>query len=510
MRSLRCMSAEALVSHPQLAREGLGSVAHDLYPLLFRASYLLEQPEVVCAVLGQWPLEEFRLRALLGPSTEHSEDLRDRACRACLEACVQGLVRHVRRSGQRRLRVADLTGLQDVQEQRCPCGRALGRWGRTQLLARTCCELQEAPCAAGHPVQVLTDLFVTDGNFEVVVQALQPTGPTPLQLRCPSVRADSLSPEQLLHVLHLAGPESLRKLEVVHNVRLHAGHVQQLLAQVGFPQLASLTLPTRAFDMPQACSPTPDSQDSLLTSIAGELGRMAHLTELNVAFSTLTGKVPTLLSSLRTPLRTLDLAHCALSHTDMAFLADCIHATHLEVLDLSGHNLVHLFPSTFFKLLRQAAATLRVLTLEECGIADSNVGMMILGLSPCSCLQEFRFLGNPLSARALRRLFAALCELPRLRRIEFPVPRDCYPEDIAYPQDEPALSRFDQQKYAAISEELQAVLLRAQRDDIQACTPLHGSFDPDVQETSEELGAFLLQAFRAALDNFSRILRQIE
>ncbi|XP_004597969.2 leucine-rich repeat-containing protein 14B isoform X2 [Ochotona princeps] len=510
MRSLRCMSAEALVSHPQLAREGLGSVAHDLYPLLFRAGYLLEQPEVVCAVLGQWPLEEFRLRALLGPSTEHPEDLRDRACRTCLEACVQGLVRHVRRSGQRRLRVADLTGLQDVQEQNCPCGRALGRWGRTQLLARTCCELQAAPCVAGHPVQVLADLFVTDGNFEVVVQALQPASPAPLQLCCPSVRADSLSPEQLLHVLHLAGPESLHKLEVVHNVRLHAGHVQQLLAQVGFPQLASLTLPTRAFDMPQACSPTPDSQDALLTSIAGELGRMTHLTELSLAFSTLTGKVPILLSPLRTPLRTLDLAHCALSHTDMAFLADCIHATHLEVLDLSGHSLIHLFPSTFFKLLNQAAATLRVLTLEECGIADSHVGMMILGLSPCSCLQEFRFLGNPLSAQALRRLFAALCELPRLRCIEFPVPRDCYPEDTAYPQDEPALSRFDRQKYAAISEELHAVLLRAQRDDIQACTPLHGSFDPDVQETSEELGAFLLQAFRAALDNFSRVLRQME
>ncbi|XP_062068011.1 leucine-rich repeat-containing protein 14B [Lepus europaeus] len=510
MRSLRFISAEALVSHPQLAQQGLDSVAHNLYPLLFKASYLQEQAEVVCAVLGHWPLEEFRLGALLGPSADHPEDLRDRACRACLEACVRGLASHVLQGGRRRLRLADLTGIRDVQVQRCPCRRALGRWGRTELLARTCCELQAGPRVAGRPIEVLADLFVTEGNFEAVVQALRPAGPAPLRVRCPSFRADSLSPGQLLHVLHLAGPGTLRKLEVVHNVRLHAGHVQQLLAQVGFPQLASLTLPTKAFDMPPTCAPTPGSEDSLLTSIAGELGRMAYLTELSVAFSTLTGKIPTLLGPLRTPLRTLDLANCALNHVDMAYLADCVHAAHLEVLDLSGHNLVHLFPSTFFRLLSQAAQTLRVLTLEDCSIADNHVGMMILGLSPCCRLQEFRFLGNPLSARALRRLFTALCELPRLRCIEFPVPRDCYPEDAAYPQDELGLARFDRQKYDLIAEELRMVLLQAHREDIQASTPLYGSFDPDIEETSNELGAFLLQAFKTALENFSRTLRQTE
>ncbi|XP_008577165.1 PREDICTED: leucine-rich repeat-containing protein 14B [Galeopterus variegatus] len=510
MQSLRFLSAESLVSHPQLAQQSLDSVAQTLYPLLFKASYLLEQTEVTRAVLGHWPLEEFRLGMLLGPSADHPMDLRDRACRACLEACVHGLADHVLQGRSRRLRVADLTGLRDVQEQQCPCGQALGRWGRTDLLARACCELQAQPHAAGHPVEVLADLFVTEGNFEVVVQALQPVGPAPLQLRCPTFRADSLSWGQLLQVLHLAGPGTLRKLEVVHNVRLHAGHVLQLLAQVGFPQLASLTLPTKAFDAPPTCAPMPDGEDTLLSSIAWELSQMTQLTELSVAFSTLTGKIQRLLSPLRTPLRVLDLANCALNHVDMVFLADCAHAAHLEVLDLSGHNLVSLYPSTFFRLLSQAAQTLKVLTLEECGIADSHVNMMILALSPCHQLQEFKFLGNPLSSRALRRLFTALCELPALRCIEFPVPKDCYPEGTAYPQDELAMSKFDQQKYDAIAEELRAVLLRANREDIQASTPLFGSFDPDIQETSNELGAFLLQAFRTALENFSRALKQME
>uniref|UniRef100_A0A8C6Q9L8 Leucine-rich repeat-containing protein 14B n=2 Tax=Nannospalax galili TaxID=1026970 RepID=A0A8C6Q9L8_NANGA len=510
MRSLRLISAEALVSHPQLAKESLDSVAYNLYPLLFKASYQLEQAEVTRAVLGHWPLEEFRLAVLLGPSTDHPEDLRDRACKVCLEACVQGLADHVLRGGSCRLRVADLTGIQDVQVQRCPCGRALGRWGRTKLLARTCCQLQAESCRAGHPIEVLTDLFVTDSNFDVVVQALKLPGPSPLQVRCPSLRADSLSPGQLLQVLGLARPGELRKLEVVHNVRLHAGHVQQLLAQVGFPQLASLTLPTKAFDAPPTYAPALVGEDPLLASIAWELSQMTQLTELSVAFSTLTGKIQTLLSPLKTPLRVLDLANCALNHEDMSFLADCTHTAHLEVLDLSGHNVVHLFPSTFFRLLNQVAQTLRVLTLEECNITDSHVGMMILGLSPCSQLQEFKFLGNPLSASALRRLFAAFCELPRLRRIEFPVPKDCYPEDATYPQDELSMSKFDQQKYDMIAEELRAMLLQADREDIQASTPLLGSFDPEIHETSNELGTFLLQAFKTALENFSRALKQIE
>uniref|UniRef100_A0A8C2R1P6 Leucine rich repeat containing 14B n=1 Tax=Capra hircus TaxID=9925 RepID=A0A8C2R1P6_CAPHI len=169
-------------------------------------------------------------------------------------------------------------------------------------------------------------------------------------------------------------------------------------------------------------------------------------------------------SPLRTPLRVLDVGNCALNHEDMTFLANCIHAAHLEVLDLSGHCLVDLFPATFHRLLGQAAPTLRALTLEECGLEDRHVGALSLALGTCRRLRELRFLGNPLSGR-----------LPRLRCVEFPVPRDCYPEGSAYPQDELAMSKFDQQKYDAIAADLRAVLLRAGRDDIQVSTPLFGN-----------------------------------
>uniref|UniRef100_A0A8C3YDQ6 Leucine rich repeat containing 14B n=1 Tax=Catagonus wagneri TaxID=51154 RepID=A0A8C3YDQ6_9CETA len=501
MWSLRFISAEALVSRPRVAQQSLDGVACNIYPLLFKASYLLEQAEVIRVLLEHWPLEEFRLGALLRPNADHPGDLRDRACRACLEACVRGLADHALRSGaRRRLEVADLTGIRDVQVQGCPCGKALGRWGRTELLARTCCELQALPRAARRPVEVLADIFVTGGNFEVVVRALGPASPGPLRVRCLSLRADSLRPGQLLRVLRLAGPSELRRLEVVHNVRLHAGHVRELLAQVGFPRLVALTLPAKALDAPPAGSPAARGEAAPLTCIARELSHMTQLTELSVAFSTLTGKVQKLLGPLKTPLRVLDLANCSLNRADMAFLADCAHAAHLEVLDLSGQWALPGGPVSLHVLPAAGPGRAAAEGPDPGGVRHRGPPRGRAGPGPerLPRLRELRFLGNPLSARALRRLFA------------FPVPKDCYPEGSAYPQDELAMSEFDQQKYDVIAEDLRAVLRRAGREDVRVSTPLSGSFDPDIQETSNELGAFLLQAFRTALENFSKALKQME
>ena len=49
------------------------------------------------------------------------------------------------------------------------------------------------------------------------------------------------------------------------------------------------------FDAPPASTPASDGEEPLLASIAWALSRMTQLTELHVAFSTLTGKLQTLL-----------------------------------------------------------------------------------------------------------------------------------------------------------------------------------------------------------------------
>ncbi|XP_001513278.1 leucine-rich repeat-containing protein 14B [Ornithorhynchus anatinus] len=516
MKSLRFVSAEALVSNPQVARKSLRNVAHNLYPLLFKASYLLDQGEVIHDLLENWPLTEFNLGSLLGQTADHPGDIRSRACRTCLEACLRGLRDYVLNDSSvysKRLRVVDLTGIKDVEVQLCKCKKSLGRWGRTRLLATLCLELlgevqkqQPGSSGSGVGIDVLVNLFVTDGNYEAVAQALKMRRASPLKLRCVTFRADSLDRAKLFSVLRLAEPESLQKLEVVHNVRLQMEHLEGLLSHVGFSQLVSLTLPARTFDVHRLTA----EEELVLASIGEKLSQMTHLTELSLAFSTLTGKLRKLLSPLRTPLRALELANCSLSYADMAFLANGLHSFHLEVLDLSGHSVVALYPSTFFKLLNQASQTLRVLSLEECSIEDSHVNRMIMGLIPCRKLQEFKFLGNPLTSRALKCLFRAFTELPKLKSIEFPVPKDCYPDGTSYPLDDSSLPNFDHQKYEEIARELQAILLQANRDDIKASTPLYGSYDPDIHETSNELGSFLLQSLKNALESFSTALQKME
>ncbi|XP_069476699.1 leucine-rich repeat-containing protein 14B [Ambystoma mexicanum] len=514
MKTLKFLSAEVLVSNVCIARKHLTSVAQNLYPLLFKASYLFEQGEIIHELVKNWPLKDFDLGKLLGQTDDHPEDISHWACRVCLEACLTGLREYVLNCADtytKRLKVVDFTGLKDVEFQSCKCKQTLGKWKRTERISQLCFDLlvevqgsRHQPAAMDISVDVLTDLFVTERNYELVVQSLLMRCHSPLKIRCLTFRADSLVPRKLFYILRLAEPESLTKLEVVHNVKLDMGHLEVLLGGVAFPELMALTLPTRTFNTQRFTA-----EDELVLSGIGEkLSNMRRLTELSVAFSTLTGRIRKLLSPLKTPLKVLDVGNCSLNHADMAYLANSLHSEHLQVLDLSGHNVAELYPSTFFKLLNRASRTLKTLILEECNIGEAHVHMLILGLTPCRKLTEFKFLGNPLSARALKCLFSAFADFPKLTYIEFPVPRDCYPMDVTYPLDEASLVKFDRQRYEEVKEALNIILLNANRCDIRASTPLFGSYDPDIHETSNELGAHLLKSFKDALENFTKTLQK--
>ncbi|NXY82789.1 LR14B protein, partial [Alcedo cyanopectus] len=515
MKSLRFLSAEALVSNAELAKKSLAGVAHNLYPLLFKASYLLEQGEVIHDLVENWPLVDFNVGKLLGTTVDYQEDLSHRTCSVCLEGCLTGLRDYVLNHPSpytKRLKVVDLTGIKDVEVQLCECKKPMGRWARTQLLSKLCLELvgylQQTQC---NPelfelsIDVLMDLFVTERNYELVVQALLKKCCCPLKICCVAFRSDNLSLQKFFYIIKLTEPSFLSKLEIVHNVRLEMEHLEILFSSIHFPLLTSLTLPARTFNVQRFTA----TEEQMLTTLGEKLGEMPRLTELSVPFSILTGRIQKLLSPLKTPLKMLDVSNCSLNHADMTYLASSCHAHHLEALDLSGHNLPDLYPAAFFKLLNHSSSVLRSLTLEDCNIQDNHVNMLIVGLSPCQKLQEFKFLGNPLSSQALKHLFMFLCELPMLKNVEFPVPRDCYPVNITYPLEDANLCRFDHQKYERVAEELNLILLQANREDMKVSTPLFGSYDAAVQETNSELGAYLIKSFKETLEKFTTSLNKM-
>lgn len=195
----------------------------------------------------------------------------------------------------------------------------------------------------------------------------------------------------------------------------------------------------------------------------------------------------------------------------MTYLSNSLHSEALVRLDISGHDLFSSFPTCFHKLLSRCSSTLASLTLEECNIKDENMDAFISALILCQELEELKLLGNPLSSAALRGLFSALsAAFPNLKHVEVPVPPECYAEDVAYPPEDSVLLQYNKEMFAEVREQLKGILEGAGRGRVQVSTPLTGAYDPDISETSNELGVSILKAFNSVVGGFIETITDVD
>ncbi|CAH2283465.1 Hypothetical predicted protein [Pelobates cultripes] len=301
MKTLKFIGAEVFISNQEYAQRNIKTLAHNLYPLLFKASYLHEKEEIIHALVENWPLEDFNLGKLLGKTVDCPEDITHWTCHHSLSACLWGLKSYVLNCStmySKRLKVVDISAIKDVETQECKCKKPLGRWERTKLLSQICydllIEMQQVklyPSIFEVDIDVLCNIYITERSYELVVQALLMRCHSPLKIRCYNFRADNLSSNRFFYVVKLAEPAFLHKLEVVHNIRLGLYDLQVLLHKFQFPQLVSLTLPARTFNVTQHTT----EDDVILSDIGEKLSNMTHLSEITLSFSTLTGRLRKLL-----------------------------------------------------------------------------------------------------------------------------------------------------------------------------------------------------------------------
>lgn len=141
--------------------------------------------------------------------------------------------------------------------------------------------------------------------------------------------------------------------------------------------------------------------------------------------------------------------------------------------------------------------------MEECDIEDEHLDAFINALALCQNLEELKFLGNPLTGTALRRLFSVLSAgFPKLRYLELPVPRECYPIGVTYPLEDSVLIEYNKELFHVIRAQLMGILEGAGKSSIEVCTPLLGAYDADINETSNELGVSMLKSFNTVIGTF--------
>ncbi|NXT34101.1 LRC14 protein, partial [Pelecanoides urinatrix] len=499
MHSLLFLCARRLVSHRPGARRALDLLPAELYPVLFRAAFLDGRTLALRDLVAAWPFPLLSFQRLLGP--RHPRPLlREKPSKLCVQAVILAVVAHLRRAledscrGTRcRLRVLDMTGLQDDDADRGPEGMSL--WSGTVALAKACIEVSkhQSEClkrgskrrkgpsgasAAPRPlaVEVRADLFVNATSYGVLRDALQTGAAGPLRLKCRDFHAEELSVAGTVSLLEALEPAGVRRVDLRFNNLGLAGLCAVLPHLARFTDLLSLKLPYSNVDVRRLAAGT----DAGLRRLAAQLGRLPRLRELNLGSSRLSGKLRQLLGDLQAPLESLELAFCSLLPADLAFLSQSRHAPALRKLDLSGHDFAENLLPPLRHLLEETSASLFHLDLMECRLTDARLEVLLPALCRCSRLRCLGLFGNPLSTPGLKALLRKTLVLPDLRLVVYPYPVDCYSREPSQPSSRWLFgAAVDEERFAAVNAELCRMLASSGRADAVWTTSLcrHGALD---------------------------------
>ncbi|XP_029448076.1 leucine-rich repeat-containing protein 14 [Rhinatrema bivittatum] len=500
MRSLVFLCAQKVVSdHASICR-ALEFIPKELYPVLFKASFVDRKTLVLQDLVQRWPFPILSIQKLL-QSCKHCDRLliKEKPSKLCVQAVILGVLAYLNQAmeGEERtqqLRVLNMMGLQDDSLEQDP--ETMSLWSQTVTLSKACVDMSQRYSEGANPllkrrkgacspsaatsslgsracVEVHMDLFVNSTSSAILREALQVSSSScsPLRLRCRDFRAEELSIRSTLGLLELLSPASIRQVDLRFNNLGLPGLNVLLPYMAKFTSLLSLKLPYNNVDVRRLSV----EMEAGLQNFAVQLGRLANLRELNLGSSRLSGRLRQLLGGLQKPLESLELAFCYLLPSDLTYLSRSLHAASLKKLDLSGNSLCEPLLQPFQLLLSEASGSLLHLDVMECKLMDSHLGAVLPALCRCTHLRYLGIFCNPISTRGLKRLLQSTLPLPDLRLVIYPYPMDCYSESLLWPASSSSFldSSFDQEKLSQVNAELQQMLAHSQRTDVVWSTDMY-------------------------------------
>ncbi|XP_045431843.1 leucine-rich repeat-containing protein 14 [Pipistrellus kuhlii] len=305
-------------------------------------------------------------------------------------------------------------------------------------------------------------------SYAFLREALRSSAGSPLRLCCRDLRAEDLPMRNTVALLQLLDAGCLRCVDLRFN-NLGLRGLSVIIPHVAhFQCLASLRLHYVHGDSRQ---PSVDGEDNFRYFLA----QMGH-SVLSMGSSLLSGRLDQLLSTLQSPLESLELAFCALLPEDLRFLARSPHAVHLKKLDLCGNDLSGSQLEPFQGLLQAAAATLLHLELTECQLADTQLLATLPVLTCCASLRYLGLYGNSLSMAGLKELLRDSVAQAELHT--FPV--DCY-EGLPWPPPASVLleAAINEEEFACVEAELHQLLLASGCAHVVWTTDIYGRLAAD-------------------------------
>ncbi|XP_048199329.1 melanoma antigen preferentially expressed in tumors-like [Perognathus longimembris pacificus] len=396
----------------------------ELFPSLFTAAYAGRHNEVLKAIVQAWPFACLPLGTLMKEWQPHQE-----AFQAVLRGLDTLLTQEVR-PRKWKLQVLDLRQKtpQDLETL----------WTRTRdglcLLPEAAQPLMKKQKVGDSgrgvkqplaPVQVLIDLYLNKGSHDELLTSLiekvkQRKGL--LYLSCKKLRIFEVPLQNIKMILKMVQLDSVQDLEVSFTWKLpilgkfasHLGQMHNLRRLI----LSHIQI-----------SPGTSSEDEeqCVNQLSTQFLCLHHLQELHLeSLFFLQGRLHNVLRCLVSPLKILSVTSCLLLESDLMNLSQCPNTRQLMELNLNRVSLSNVISESIGALLKSVSATLQNLSLNECGIIDSQLTAILPSIRQCSQLTVFTFSGNPVSMSVLESLPHHTIGLTKLRRVRYPAPRESY------------------------------------------------------------------------------------